>query len=103
MLIEFLKILVAGAGVSAVLLCIGLCVYFIRSRHRIGRAVGYDKLAEGILSGMTLVFAFTADGVWDIGLSPVAMAMMRLVMFGTSIVCSLHLAYATRRIISGDE
>lgn len=98
-----LELLVAVVGITAFVLCVGLCGYFVRSQHRIGRAVGYDKAAEGVLSGMTLVFAFTADGVWDIGLDNVQMAIMRLVMFGTSIACSLHLGYATFRITSGGD
>lgn len=98
-----LQIVVACEGVLAVCLCAGFFVYFARSQYQIGRAVGYDKLAEGFLSAMTLVFSLLVDGVWDFPLSPPTMAIMRAAMFGASIACSVHLFVATRRVVAEKE
>lgn len=93
-----LQMFVACLGVVAVANCLALGIYFSRASQRIGRAVGYDKFAEGFISFMALVFALIADGVWDLGLSRTSMAIMRISMFAVSILCSAHLAYATWQI-----
>lgn len=91
--------IVAIQGVIATVFCFSLFAFFIRSRAEIGKAVGMDKLAEGFLALMTLVFSFAVDGVWDLGFSQVTIALMRIFMFGVSIACSIHLTLATLRII----
>lgn len=101
--LALLQLFVACLGTLAVLICLGLGLYFCRASKRIGRAVGYDKFAEGFLSFMTLVFALTAEGVWHLGLSPTSMAIMRISMFSVSILCSAHLAYATWQIEHDDR
>lgn len=98
-LISVLNWIVAVQGIVATLFCLSLFVFFIRSKSSIGKAVGLDKLAEGFLAFMTLIFSFAVDGVWELGFNQITIALMRIFMFGVSILCSIHLSFATWRII----
>lgn len=94
-----MQLFVFCEGVVAVLLCGGLFLYFIRSHRPIGRAVALDKLAEGFLSFMTLLFSIFVQGLFNIPLTDNTIALMRGVMFAVSITCSIHLALAVRSTI----
>jgi len=93
-MIQILQTIVAIEGAIATVFCFGLFVFFVRARYQIGRAVGYDKLAEGILSGTTLIFTLVAQGVWDIHIPDLIVILMRMVMFSVSLACSIHLTHS---------
>ena len=86
--------------------CFGLCcfsvtitlfAYFIRSKHQIGKAVAYMLAGESIGLFVTVVFALTSKGVFDVLPSSVAMAM-RVIVFSAALGSSIHLAYVTAKI-----
>lgn len=93
------QVFVAIEGIVSTLFCVYLFFFFVRSRHQIARAVGFDKMAEAVLSAATLLFTFFAQGVWDVYLSDNMVSLIRFVMFTTSLCCSIHLMIATMRII----
>jgi hypothetical protein len=98
-MIELLQTIVAIEGFIATFFCLGLFVFFVRARHQIGRAVGYDKLAEAVLAGMTLIFTLVAQGVWDIRIPDFVVVIMRFAMFTVSLCCSIHLTHSVIAIM----
>ena len=86
--------------------CFGLCcfsvtltlfAYFIRSKHRIGKAVAYMLAGEAVGLFVTVVFALTSKGVFDVLPSAVAM-VLRIIVFSVAFASSVHLAYVTAKI-----
>lgn len=98
-----LLVAVAILGTVSTALSLGLFVYFVRSRHQIGRAVGYDKFAEAVFAAVTAFFAFVAQGVWDVPLSDTFVSILRIAAFGCSIGASLHLTSSVLRVMSKSE
>ena len=94
-----MQLFVFCEGVLAVVLCGCLFLYFIRSHRAIGRAVALDKLAEGFLSFMTLLFSIFVHGLIHVPLTDRTIAIMRGAMFAVSITCSIHLALAVRSTV----
>lgn len=90
-----------GFGCVTTAISIALCLYFIRSRVSIGKAVGLMLGGEAITGIIVISFAITAKGILDIITQEAAMAM-RLVMFSVAFLTSVHLAVQIRRLeVSG--
>jgi len=98
-----LLVVVAILGTISTTMSIGLFVYFVRSRHMIGRAVGYDKFAEAVFASVTAFFAFTSQGLWNLPLSDTLVSTLRIVAFFFSIAASLHLTSSVLQIIAREE
>lgn len=91
-----------GFGCICLAISFFLFMHFIKSRRKIGKAVGLMLLGESVGAAVTVAFAITADGVIDIG-NPISAMILRWIMFSAAFVTSLHLAYQTWMIEIGAE
>lgn len=90
-------------GSMCVFMSFVLFTHFIRSRKPIGKAVGLMLLGESIGGAVTVVFAITAEGIFEDALTPPIILTMRWVMFSAAFLSSVHLAVQTYRIETGTD
>ena len=101
------QIFVFLLGIFSCSLSIGLCSYFLRSRNRLGRAVGWMLFGEAVTGACTLIFASSAmiNGIavgraadivdqwnhWN-SMTPHTASCLRVAMFSVTALTSIHLA-----------
>ncbi len=97
-----LSILTTILGCVALVLSLSLCVYFLRARYAIGRAVAYMLAGESVGLSVTIIFSLFSNGIFDI-MGPVTSMIARVLVFATAVTTSTHLAYHTSKIQSGED
>ena len=110
-MLEVMQVATFGLGCFTTLLSAGLCVYFSRSRQRIGRSVSFMLFGESVAGATTVVFSAnslinTLVGVeshlWNSIPSQTAI-VMRWVMFLAMGASSIHLTLSVREILREDD
>ncbi len=96
-----LSIFTTVLGCAALTLSSSLCVYFLRSREAIGRAVAYMLAGESVGLSVAIVFSLFSNGVFDV-MGPFAAMVARILVFATAVTTSTHLAYQTAKIQSDE-
>lgn len=91
-----------GFGCICLAISFFLFCHFIRSKKKIGKAVGLMLLGESVGAAVTIAFAIMSDGLIDI-VDPLVAMVMRWIMFSAAFVTSLHLAYRTWMIEVGAD
>jgi len=94
---EILHIATVALGCVSLSLSLSLFLYFRRSSQPIGRAVAFMLLGETIGAAATVIFALTADGLYNV-LNDSGSTALRWVIFTSAILTSVHLAYQTRLV-----
>lgn len=94
---EILHIATIALGCVSLSLSLSLFLYFRRSSQPIGRAVAFMLLGETIGAAATVIFALTANGLYDV-LDDGGSTALRWVIFTSAILTSVHLAYQTRLV-----
>jgi len=100
MFFKSLQLMTAGFGFCCVTLSFFLFVHFVNSKKPIGKAVAFMLLGESIGGAATVVFAIAAEGILDV-ITPISAMALRWVMFSAAAISSIHLAYQTWKIETG--
>ena len=94
---QILHIATIALGCVSLSLSLLLFLYFRRSSQPIGRAVAFMLLGETVGAAATVIFALTANGLYDV-LGDGGSTVLRWVIFTSAILTSVHLAYQTRLV-----
>lgn len=100
--VSSIKIFTVLFGAASCALSFALFMHFIASRKPIGKAVGMMLFGEFFCGIATVVFSITHNGMLDIG-GDVSSILLRLSMFSVASATSLHLAYQTWKIETGQD
>lgn len=99
---DMLSMITVASGLFSALVALYLAYYFFRLPGRLSAAVAWMMIGEFVMTGMASTFTILAmTGILD-GVPELYRTMMRLVMFQTASITSVHLAKEMGAINRGE-